>query len=96
LAVLRAAAQARGYDVALERVGDGPPWLAHEWVYEFIEAADAGSFHALFLGEASELGESAAEANWIRGRLERSGVWIIEVDTASPDGDLALKLARHA
>ena len=78
LARLKAVASARGYEVVLERSDDAPAWKAHHWAYDLLEAADAGTIHALFIEDERQLGPSMRQANWFRHRFERAGAWIVQ------------------
>jgi len=82
---LKAAASSRGYEIVLERSDDAPAWKAHAWAYALIDAADAGTYHALFIEDERQLGSSPRQVHWLRGRLERAGVWLVQTTpNASP------------
>ena len=49
LAHLRDAAERRHYDVVLERLGDARPWDENPWASQLMDAADAGTVHAVCL-----------------------------------------------
>jgi hypothetical protein len=75
---LREAAERRHYDVVFERLGDARPWEANRWVYQLMDAADAGTIHAVFVVGKADLGPPVTQVNWLLDRFERLGVWVLE------------------